>query len=288
MQRAIWQHRTPTGTILGDELEEPSLAAELKSVTADFRAHRHAIKVFTEGRFRATYRAQALGLLWPIANPLILMIVISVVFGWVFPTEIPAYPVFLMLGLIPWHFLSHSWTDGTTCLLEHAEVLKRTSVPGYVIAAGTVFSHLHNLGFASLSILPLIALYPSAFQVSLAMLALPLVLVFLVVATLGLVLISGVLNVVYRDVGYIVNSSLVVLFWATPIMYPLDRVAGTARRILLLNPMASIIESTRAIVMDGRFPAAGVTAAAAASSGLILLIGLLLYRRFARQLADHV
>lgn len=288
MPSSLWLHRTPTGTIVGEELEEHSLAGELRGVVADLRLQRHAILVFTQGRFRATYRAQALGLLWPIANPLILMVVISVVFGLVFPAEIPAYPVFLMLGLIPWHFFSHSWTDGTTCFLQHADLLKRSGVPGYVVAMGTVFSHLQNLGFASLSILPLIALYPSYFQVSLAILVLPIVLVFLIALALGLVLISGVLNVVYRDVGYIVNSALVVLFWATPIMYPLDKVAGNARRMILLNPMASIIECTRAIVMDGRFPPPGVIGAAAVSSSLILLVGLLLYRRFARQLADHV
>jgi len=288
MREAVWRHRTAAGTIVGDELDKPSLLAELRSVVVDFRLQRHAVGVFTQGRFRATYRAQALGLIWPVANPLILMIVISVVFGLVFPTEIPAYPVFLMLGLIPWHFLSHSWTDGTTCFLHHAEVLKRTSVPGYVVAMGTVFAHLYNLGFASLSILPLIALYPSAFQVSFAILFLPIVLGFLIALALGLAILSGVLNVVYRDVGYIVNSALVVLFWATPIMYPLDKLTGIARRLMLLNPMASIIECIRDIIMNGRLPPLGVIAAAAGSSFGILLVGLLLYRRFARELADHV
>ena len=100
------------------------------------------------------------------------MIVMTVFFGVVFPPDIDAYPVFLLLGLVPWHFLSHAWTDGTTCLLHHAAVIKRTSVPSYVVVMGTVFSHVFNLGFASLSLLPLIALYPDSFKVSLAMLLL--------------------------------------------------------------------------------------------------------------------
>jgi ABC-type polysaccharide/polyol phosphate export permease len=71
-------------------------------------------------------------------------------------------------------------------------------------------------------------------------------------------------------------------------MYPLDKIAGNARRVMLLNPMASIIECIRDVVMNGVFPPLGVIAAAAGSSFGVLLIGLLLYRRFAREIADHV
>jgi ABC-type polysaccharide/polyol phosphate export permease len=285
---ASWRHRTPTGTYLGDESAEPSLAAELRHATRDLRRHWHALGVFSHGRFRATYRAQALGLLWPVANPTILMIVMSVVFGVVFPTRVEAYPVFLMLGLVPWHFLSHAWTDGTTSFLQHAEIIKRTSVPAYVVASGTVFSHVLNLGFASLSLLPLVAIYPGAFQVSFAFLALPLVAVLLVALALGLALASAILNVVYRDVGYIVNSALVVLFWATPIVYPLEFLPEHARRWMLLNPMASVLSCLRDIVMKGQLPPASLLGIAALSCVGVLGVALLLYRRFAREVADHV
>jgi ABC-type polysaccharide/polyol phosphate export permease len=71
-------------------------------------------------------------------------------------------------------------------------------------------------------------------------------------------------------------------------MYPLDKLAGLAHRLMLLNPMASIIACVRDIVMKGSLPPLSVVLAAAGSSSLILLIGLLLYRRFAREIADHV
>src|SRR5688572_8924214 len=115
MGEPVWRHRTSAGTFIGNELGRRSIWRTLSTAVQDIRDQRHAIAVFTQGRFRANYRAQALGLIWPVANPLILMVVISVVFGVVFPTDIPAYPVFLMLGLVPWHFFSHTWTDSTTC-----------------------------------------------------------------------------------------------------------------------------------------------------------------------------
>jgi ABC-type polysaccharide/polyol phosphate export permease len=260
----------------------------LASTIASLYEHAPALEAFTLGRFRAAYRAQALGLLWPLANPTILMIVMSVFFGVVFPTDIEAYPVFLILGLVPWHFLSHAWTDGTSCFLHHAEVIKRTSVPAWVVALGSVLSHVLNLGFASLSVLPLIAFYPSAFHVSLALLILPLVVLFLVALGVGLALVSAVSNVVFRDVGYIVNSALVVLFWATPIFYPMDRLGPFARRLMLLNPMAAVIQCIRDVVLKGVVPPASVLMAAFVTCSSVLLLGVLVYRRFAHVVADHV
>ncbi len=288
VEPAVFRHRTPKGTFLGDESGQARRLGRLRHFVSEAAEHRHALGVFTLSRFRATYRAQALGLLWPVANPTILMIVMSVFFGLVFPPDVEAYPVFLLLGLVPWHFLSHVWTDGTSCLLHHAAVIKRTSVPAYVVASGTVFSHTFNLGFASLSLLPLIAFYPSAFRVSAAMLLLPIVVFLLVVLGLGLTLISSILNVVYRDVGYIVNSLLLVLFWATPIIYPLTRVPEDVRSFMLLNPMASLIHCVRVIVMEGQVPPAAALGAAAAVSSLTLAVGVFIYWRFAPVVADHV
>jgi ABC-type polysaccharide/polyol phosphate export permease len=279
---ALWRHRTRQGTRIGDD------QSWLRYLRSELLGQGHALAVFTHGCFRATYRAQALGRLWPIANPVILMIVMSLVFGVVFPTPVGAYPVFLMLGLVPWHFLSHAWTDGTTCFLSHAEILKRTSVPGWVVATGTVLSHVMNLAFASLSILPLIFVYPEAFRLSPALILLPVVVALLVVLVLGLALASATLNVAYRDVGYIVNSALTVLFWASPIVYPLDHLPPVARSWMLLNPMAGLLTCLRDIVMGGRLPPLDVFAAASLSSVTVLALALLLYRRFSRELADHV
>ncbi|MEZ4226504.1 MAG: ABC transporter permease [Polyangiaceae bacterium] len=285
---ALYRHRTPQGTYLGSADGKALPLGRLRHLIIEISQHRHALGVFTLSRFRATYRAQALGLMWPVANPTILMIVMTVFFGVIFPPEVEAYPVFLLLGLVPWHFLSHAWTDGTTCLLHHAAVIKRTSVPAYVVSMGTVFSHVFNLGFASLSLLPLIALYPGAFRVSLAMLALPVVLGLLVVLGLGLVLFTGILNVVYRDVGYIVNSVLLVLFWATPIIYPFDKVPASYQGFMMFNPMASLIHCVRVIVMQGEFPPARAFWPACAVSFGVLALGGLMYRRFATEVSDHV
>ncbi|MGE0785830.1 MAG: ABC transporter permease [Sandaracinaceae bacterium] len=288
MRPALWEHRTQKGSYLGDEAGAPLRLGGLARLFEQLFRYRDTLMVFGASKFRATHRAQLLGVLWPIAYPTVLVIVMSVVFGVVFRTDLEAYPVLLMLGLVPWHFLSHAWTSGMHSLLSHAEIIKRTSVPPWVIVSGTVLADLYNLGFSALSVLPLIAFYPDAFKVSLALLLLPLVAVCLLAFAMGLALASSVLNVVFRDTGYIVDSVLIALFWATPIVYPLSRVPGTLHNVMLCNPMAAIIESLRVIVMEGAAPDAILFLALIGGSLATLAFGALVYRLLAPVVSDHV
>ena len=244
--------------------------------------------VFATNRFRVTYRAQVLGIFWPMANPLILVTVMSVVFGVIFKTDIEAYPVFLMLGMVLWNFVIHSWTDGTACLVRHAQVVKRTAVPSYVVVTGTVLSHLFTLGFSSLSLVPLVAFYPEAFHISAALLLLPVLIAIAIITVLGLVLATSVLNVLYRDVGYVVDSILLVMFWATPIVWPLERLPQSIHGVLLLNPVAANLHCMRDVIMKGVFPPLSVFLSAALGSLVLLLIGTVVHRRIDSLVTDHV
>ncbi len=283
-----WEHRTAKGTYVGDVDGQPRALGALARLWEQLTSYRDTLAVFASSKFRAAHRAQMLGLLWPIAYPTVLMIVMSVVFGVVFRTDLEAYPVLLMLGLVPWHFLSHAWTSGMHSLLVHSEIIKRTAVPPWVIITGTVLADLYNLGFSALSVLPLIAFYPEAFKVSPALLLLPLVVVCLIAFGLGLALASAVLNVIFRDTGYIVDSVLIALFWATPIIYPLSRVPGLGHALMHLNPMATIVESVRVIVMQGETPSGWLMLSVFGGCFGTLLLGALVYRLFAPVVSDHV
>lgn len=285
---SVWQHRTARGTYVGDAEGNPAALSGLARLFDQLTRYRDTLAVFAASKFRAAHRAQMLGLLWPIAYPTVLMIVMSVVFGVVFRTDIEGYPVLLLLGLVPWHFLSHAWTSGMHSLLVHAEIVKRTAVPPWLIITGTVLSDLYNLGFSSLSILPLIAVYPESFKVSLALLLLPLVVVCLIAFGLGLALASSVLNVVFRDTGYIVDSVLIALFWATPIIYPMSRVPGVGHTLMHFNPMATLVEAVRVIVIEGAVPPGNILIAASGGSFGVLLFGAVVYRFFAPVVSDHV
>lgn len=283
-----WRYATSLGPSIGPEQNAFSLRGRIRYTLRELYANRYVLSTFTISRFRATYRAQALGVWWPVANPLVLMLVMSITFGVVFPPPSEAYPVTLMIGLVIWHYLTHVVSDGKGCLLDHAAVLKKTAVPGYVIAIGTALSHVFTLAFAMLSILPLAMFYPEAFHLTSYLLLIPFLLLCLVIFAMGATLIASVLNVYYRDVGYIVDSFMLVFFWLTPVIYPLDKFSESSRAVFLLNPMASIITCARDIVMWGRLPSGLVFAAASGTSLAVLLIGILVYRRLGACVSDHV
>ncbi len=285
---SAWQHRTARGTYAGDAEGRPARRSALGRLALALHAHRHTLAVFAASRFRAGHRAQLLGVLWPIAYPTVLMIVMSVVFGVVFRTDIEGYPVLLLLGLVPWHFLSHAWTSGMHSLLVYAEIIKRSAVPPWVVVTGTVLSALYNLGFSSLSLLPLIAVYPEQFRVSLALLLVPVLVAALAAFGLGLALASSVLNARFRDTGYVVDSVLIAMFWATPIIYPMSRVPGLGHTLMHANPMATIVEALRVIVIDGAAPPLTILGAAIAGSLAVLAVGVGVHRALAPTVSDHV
>jgi ABC-type polysaccharide/polyol phosphate export permease len=283
-----WRHRTPAGTFSESAPRRPGLVGTLVRIGLELVEHRHALGVFVASQFRATYRAQALGLFWPIANPLLLTIVLSVVLGAVFPSGMDGYPVFLLLGLVVWNFMTHAWTGGTRALVTHTAIVKNTELPPHLVIVGSVGSSAVALGLASLSLLPLLAVYPDSFRLSPALFALPVVLALLFLLAIALSLATSVLHVLYRDVAYVVDSILLVFFWLTPILYPLERVPARLRRILLVNPLAAILSALRDILMGGRLPPAHVFLSGVATTLVLALVGAHLYRRHAPFVSDHV
>jgi ABC-type polysaccharide/polyol phosphate export permease len=96
------------------------------------------------------------------------------------------------------------------------------------------------------------------------------------------------MHVLYRDVAYVVDSILLVLFWLTPIVYPIERVPETIRRVLLLSPLTGILSCLRDVVIGGRLPTGSVFLAAVGTSFACFLAGVAVYRRHAPFLADYV
>lgn len=264
------------------------LPGALVVLVRELALHRHALRVFVEGHFRAKHRAQALGIFWPLANPLLLTLVMSVVFGYVFPQSNAAYPVFLLIGLVLWNFLAHAWTEGTRAFVTNAALVRHTALPSHLVVVGTVLSNGLALGFASLSLVPLVAFYPDAFQLSPALLALPILLALYGILVISVALLSALLHVVYRDVAYVVDSILLLLFWVTPIVYPLDRFPPRVVRWMLVNPLAAIFQGVRDIVMGGRLPPVTLCASATVSTLVVTLVAVHAYRRHAPHVPDHV
>ncbi len=245
---------------------------------------------------QAKYRGSVLGVLWTVANPVLLMAVYLLVFGvlWNSPFSNGGhYPIFLLCGLAVWTFFAASLQSSARSMLDNANLIRKTRFPRQLVPLSVVATHL--VGFAVmlgvLLVLSAVAL-PRARATEL--LALPLAL--LVVGFVGgLALAVASLNVLFRDVEFIVAAALVPWFFLTPIIYPLSRVPGASGRhphvieaIHWANPLSPAVEALRAPLFEGRLPFWGDALYLVVACAAALALGAFVFTRVDDQIAVEV
>lgn len=297
---AQWTHRTAqrvykgpleaaTATTVPQAIEPLLSEHETASPLAAHRQHPlHVLWVLTRTEFRARYRAQALGIIWSILNPLVMMAIISVIFTQVFRSAEKHFPIFLLIGLLVWQWFTSAVTSATGVFVANADIIKRTVFARALLPVSVVLSFGVNFCLESLVLLAFIPIFPGAFCLSWALLLIPvyLVLALLLMASIGLA--TSVLNVIYRDVSYLVNTALLILYWLTPLVYPLDVIPEPYRMLLQANPIAGILNSLRRAIMHGEAPSALGWAGMVLPTALAMVIGWRIYRHYEHMVLDYV
>jgi ABC-type polysaccharide/polyol phosphate export permease len=247
-----------------------------------------ALGVLTRHEFRARYRAQALGVVWSLLNPIIMMGILSVIFTRVFKAATPNFPVFMLIGLIVWQFISSATMAATGTFVSHAEIIKRTIFPRQLLPLAVMLSYAINFAIESSVLLLFIPIFPGAFRLSWALLLIPVILFFLVLLLSGVALAVSGLNVIYRDVGYMVNTALLIFYWLTPVIYPVEVISEPYQTILKCNPLTGILNALRGCVMTGTAPTALMWASIVLPTLLMLALGWAIFRHYERLVLDHV
>lgn len=209
--------------------------------------------------FKLRYAGSALGYLWSISKPLILFAVLYTVFSKVlrFGEGIPNYPLMLLLGIVLWSFFAETTTAGVSVLVAKADLLRKVAFPSIVLPLSVALTAAMAMLFNILAVL--VFIFAKDIRPTLSwFLLIPLGLE-LVAVTVGFTLILSALYVYFRDVGQIWEVLGQALFYATPIVYPLQAVPPgtipftniTYQMAILFSPIAQIIEQTKRIMIDG-------------------------------------
>lgn len=217
---------------------------------------------------KVRYKSSVLGFLWSLLNPLLLMLVFTVVFNVILPNvHVPAFPVFVLCALLPWNFFQTSLVGATHSISGNGHLVKRVYFPWEILTFSTVLANFCNFALALLVLLGVI--FASGWPITLALIYLPLVMAVHILFTLGMSLLLATVNVFYRDTGVIMEVVLQAWFFMTPVFYPIELLPQwvtiwgwelPARRLIyILNPMASIIATYRSVLygsIDGGPPGA--------------------------------
>lgn len=208
---------------------------------------------------KVRYKNSILGVLWSLLNPLMMMLVYTVLFTILIPNDdIRHYPVFILVALIPWNFLSGSIIGGTNSVTSNGPLIKKVYFPRILLPVSAVASSLVNFLLACLVLL----LFIYVFGIGLTIHALwfPLILLTQVIFSLGLAMLLSALHAFYRDIMMILDVVMLAWFFLTPVFYPFEWLSQGRQIVLLgstftpaqimrwLNPMASIIDGYRTIL----------------------------------------
>ena len=250
-------------------------------------AYRYLFEQMVRRELRQKYRGSALGVLWYVINPLVLMGAYYLMFGVIFDAASePDYPLFLLVGLIVWIFFSQAVLSAAPSLLDQGALVRKARFPRETIPASVVT--VHSVTFVALLALLLPITLAIRGTLDVALLMLPLILVCLFAFVLGFALAVSVLHAYFRDVAPILSAALLPWFFVSPIFFRPESITHQpeARFVLeWVNPIAPFIGAVRDVVYGGVVPPAAELAYVVLAAALMLLGGRALFRRLQGELA---
>ena len=237
--------------------------------------------------FHARYRSASLGVLWSVFLPILQGAVLAIVFTKVVKISTPySYPVFVLSGMVTWSYFSSSLTTGATAIVDASAIASKVYFPRLILPAVPALANLPSYAISSgVVVLLMLAL---GVGISPAILLLPLAMALTVALAIALSALVTLAHVYFRDVRYVVQATLMVALYATPVIYPLDRAKGLRPLLIWGNPMTGAIQLVRYAV----FRQADSVGPAVLSSLVWLVVlsvaAVLAYRRHERVAVDRL
>ena len=235
--------------------------------------------------FKIRYTHSVLGYAWSVVNPLIFSLVYFLVFSVFIRFDVPFYAAYLLLGIVLWTFFAEGSAHGVTSLLARASLVTKVAFPRQVIVYAAVLNALMTF-VISLLVLGVV-LTATGMPVRPSVMAFPILLLDLIALTLGVSLLLAPLHVRFHDVGYLWGVVVQIGFWLTPVIYRENVVPEGWRWLLTYNPMARIIEHSRQVVILGQWPDWAAVGRTTMMVGVLLVAGVLSFRRLQARLVEH-
>ncbi len=236
--------------------------------------------------FRTRYRNMSLGVFWSLVNPLVMMAVLTFVFTKIFPNSVPKFPVFVLCGIVPFNFFSQAWANGTTSIVDNAQLIKRVPVPREALPIASVLGNAIHLCIQVGLLLSIAVAFRTG--INRYWLWLPVLWACELVFVCGCALLCGALDVYMRDMRYVVESASTVLFWLVPIFYDLSVVRPQYAELYEFNPIAALVLALRNIILEAKAPPTPLLFKLFLVSFFMLGLGWYVFRRLRRRFYDYL
>lgn len=236
--------------------------------------------------FKLKYRRSALGVVWSVLNPLLMMIVLSAVFSTFFRFAIPNYPLYIILGNTLFALMSESTTSAMWSILESSSLIKKVRIEKLIFPIEKVLFQLVNFCISLVAVAIVMIYFRVAPTVSL--LALPLLLLFVVLFSAGLGMALSALAVFFRDVCHLWGVIITAWTYATPLFYPLEVLPEWMMPIMQINPMYHYVTYFRDLLLNGTVPSLIENLICAIMAIATFAIGLLIFKKTEKKFILYV
>jgi lipopolysaccharide transport system permease protein len=245
---------------------------------------------------KVRYKQTALGAAWAIIQPFFTMVVFTLFFGKLakVPSDNMPYPIFSYAGLLPWGLFTKALSDAGRSMISNRSMITKIYFPRLVIPIASVLAGVVDFAIAIIVLFGMMIYYNSLpagnYHVAptAAVWTLPLFLLLALVTALGVGLWLSALNVIYRDVNYVLP--FITQFWLfiTPIAYPSSMIPAKWRLLYALNPMTGVVEGFRWALLGTETAPGPMLAVSSVIAIMVLISGLFYFRRMERTFADQI
>lgn len=239
--------------------------------------YRELIWALAIKELKIRYKRSVLGFLWALLNPMLLMLVLTVVFSTIMSFNIPHYAIFLLSVLLPWTFFTQCLSYAVESIVGNGELIKKVRVAKLVFPVAAVVSNMINLLLSMIPLVFIVLVMRHPFHITWFYLPVPML--ALTIFTLGGTFFFAAANVYYRDVAHILQIVLQAWFYVTPIIFSIDFFPAKYRWIFKLNPIQYILNGFRLSVYYGLLPSAQSIIVSFICAFAALLIGFGIFQR---------
>ena len=226
----------------------------VKSHIATLAHFRHLMFLMVKRDFVTRYRRSVLGVVWSLLNPILTMLVLTMVFSQIFRFEIPgvSFAVYLLSGQLIFGFFSESTNTAMLSVLGGAGTIKKVYVPKYIFPATRVLSSMVNVGFSFIAFLIVFVVTGTPFHPTIFLIPIPIL--YVMIFSMGIGMFLSAVAVFFRDITYIYGVFLTLLNFMTPIFWPVSILTPRVYHLIHLNPMFHFVEYFRALALYGTIP----------------------------------
>ena len=253
------------------------MGSKWKNRIRTFRKYWDLLVELVKRDIKLKYRRSVLGYIWSVLNPLLIMVVMTVVFSAMFKKNIENYPIYLLTGRVLFEFMRMATQNGLKSVTNNASLLKKTYIPKYIFTLSKVTSTMIDSVFSLGAFFIVMLATRSAFHWT--MLYLVIIIMQVYIFSLGLTILLAALEVFFRDMEYIYHAFITAWMYLTPLFYPESIIPARFLTLYHMNPMYQYITFARICIIDGVSPEPMAYLWCIVSSLVVLALGIITFKK---------